>query len=94
MGNQGHPPKALGSQSLSLHNQYKITRTDLISARSSRPLSNIDEYHDIWPCTILVHSYGNLDGNLDNRQNDNGQMPVLVALTDGFMENQGHLPEA
>ena len=41
--NQAHPSKAQRPESLSLTYQYKIPRTELISARWSRPLSNIDE---------------------------------------------------
>jgi hypothetical protein len=45
-----------------------ICRTELLSARATRPLSNEDEYRDIiWPCTILVQSYTNQPPKLHNR---------------------------
>ena len=43
MRNQAHPSKAKRLESLNVHNVYSPTRNELISARWSRPLSNIDE---------------------------------------------------
>ena len=54
MRNQGQLLKAYGPKSLSLHNQYKICRSELISAISSRPFSNADDYHDTYPRRTMV----------------------------------------
>jgi hypothetical protein len=48
MWNQGHLlPRVQRPQCLNLNNQRKIPRTELVSARSSRPLSNTNEHDQI-----------------------------------------------
>jgi hypothetical protein len=81
------------SQSLSLNNQCKIPRTELVSARPSWPLSNIDGHHDVWLCAILVQFHGNQRNRHTTVDNDHGQKLVPAALTDGLMEDKGLLPE-
>jgi hypothetical protein len=78
---------AITEELLSLHNACKIPRTGLVSARSSRPLSNVDKCHDIWLCAILVQSYGNQQHKCTTVDKDHGHMlPVpAAALTDSFM---------
>jgi hypothetical protein len=95
MRNQGHPLKAQRPKSLSLHNLDKIRRTQLISAISSRPFSNADDYHDTYHRRTLVQAYANQRPKIHNAEkNQNGQTPVPVALTEGFMRNQGHALKA
>jgi nitrate reductase cytochrome c-type subunit len=90
MRNQGHHLKAQQPKSLSLKNQYKIRRTELILAISSWPFSNEDDYHDTYHRRSLVQAYANQPPKIHHAENHNGQTTVPVALTDGFMQNQGH----
>jgi hypothetical protein len=92
MGNQGHLPNRYQSESLNVYYVCKISRTELVSARSNRPLSNSDENHNIRLRTILVQSYGDEQQKHTTVKITMAKMAVAAALTDCSVGNQGHLP--
>jgi hypothetical protein len=89
MRNQGHHPKEYSTTSLIPYYVYKIPRNELISARTKPPLSNVNEYRAISPCTILVPSYATPNPKSTSVDLHIGQMPVAAVLTEGFLGNQG-----
>jgi hypothetical protein len=46
---------------------------------------NVDEYRDIWPCTILVQAYANQQQKGTSRGETQWPNGCLAAFTDGFM---------
>jgi hypothetical protein len=75
MRNQRDQSKEHRSKNLSLHDARNVPRTELVSARSSRPLSNTNEHHHISPCVILLQSCGNQQHKRTTIKKDHGQIP-------------------